>query len=370
MQQQSRAATHPVLRPTAEWTEDDRIDADLMRCVRDRDDHGAFATLLPRVAKAIDGPLLRYLPVSEIDDGRATVHFRIWEKRHRYHEDRGTVRAWIGGGISMHYSLDWLRKRARAPRPSSDRDAHFVADRRPDPAEVVSDTEQAAHLVRLLGDVLSTFPPVVRLGFRMRLAGTDYSAIAAAIGRPVGTVASDVYRVRKKLLARLKYQTHPRSCSRENPMSDIIKSTGTEPLDFNAILAQLGQLKADLAAVKARLAEVDVRLPVPTGAPTPEAGPVPDAPGARPERLRDSVRQMIDNPAARGSGTDLAEILDLAEELDPVRKRKVWLRLKESGALLKKAADHRAAINQLREVERILAEPGEPPGTSETPVER
>lgn len=183
-------------------TDEDRINDRLMCLVRDDDDHAAFADLLPRIGRAIDGPLFRYLPAAEIEDGRAEVRGRIWIKRRLYKEDRGTVRLWAGS-ISRNYGRDWLRKNRKVPRPMGDLGIHAVADRHPEPVAEVADAEQVARIARTFDDVMAAFPPFAQTSFRMRLSGSDYATIAAATNRPIGTVASAVHRVRQKLLARM-----------------------------------------------------------------------------------------------------------------------------------------------------------------------
>ncbi len=186
--------------PARAWTDDDLTDARLMALVRDYGRHDAFAELLPRLDLAIDRPLWRYLPAAEIPDGRAGVHLRIWARRMLYREDRGTVRGWASR-IALYYAWDWLRRHSKAGRPLGDLDCLAVADLDPDPAAAAEEADWAAHVRRLCTEVLDGFPPFVRTCFTLRLQGVEYADIAAIVKRPIGTVASAVHRVRKKLEA-------------------------------------------------------------------------------------------------------------------------------------------------------------------------
>jgi len=88
-----------------------------------------------------------------------------------------------------------------------------------------------------------------------------------------------------------------------------------------------------------------------------------DNPSARMERLVVRLRLLIANRAQYQCDTDWADIEDIVEnELGPVKKRlpkglytKVSMRLRESRELLRRNAHHGAAINQMREVETLLA---------------
>jgi RNA polymerase sigma factor (sigma-70 family) len=187
----------------AVWTDADRLDEPLMRRVRDADDHAAFAELLPRLRQAIDHPLVRYLPVAELDDGRAEVALRIWARRTQYDAERGTPRMWARG-ISRNYAWDWLRKAARGPRVTIDPDGILVADRHPCPALAAEEAEWADRLECLYRETLAGLPPHARTSFELRLRGVSYAGIARATGRPIGTIASEVFRARVRLLTALR----------------------------------------------------------------------------------------------------------------------------------------------------------------------
>jgi RNA polymerase sigma-70 factor (ECF subfamily) len=283
--------------------------------------HTAFAELLPGLGPAIEKTLRRYLPAAEIDDGRAEVHCRIWGKRHLYQEARGTVRAWVRS-VSRSYALDWLRR--NSGRPLAGLDGLAVADRHPGPAAAAEEADLATYFARLVSAVLAAFPPVVQVSFRMRRDGAGYAAIAAALGRPIGSIASGVHRVRTRLLALVKDNHHPCFRTEESPMSSI-KSNRVE-------------------------------APLPA-----ERSSEPDTPAALAASLRARLDLLIADPSQHQSDTDWAEVEELVERLRPfirsLPKRlftKVVTRLRESRELLGEVAGHGAALVQIREVATLL----------------
>jgi RNA polymerase sigma-70 factor (ECF subfamily) len=347
--------------PPAGWTEADLRDFVLMSQVQQEASHDAFAELTPRLGTTIDGPL-RILPAGETEDGRAEVHLRIWARRMQYREDRGTVRAWVSG-VSRHYALDWLRKHSKAHLPLADLEGLAVADPHPGPAAAAEEADWAAHARHLCRRVLVLEPAHVQTSFELRMRGVSYAQIAAVVGRPIGTVASAVHRVRKKLLALIEDNTHRSRPQEILLMSKTVNPDGVEPPDLNAVLAQLGEVKADLSAVKGRIADVEDRVPAESGPGDPEdaATFVLDPPAALAGDLLDRVRQMIDDPAQHQSDADWAEVFDLAEDLRPFMKSvskgmfvKVWTWLGESRELLKKVPGHGAALAQLRGLAKLL----------------
>lgn len=333
------------------WAEGDLRDAALMAQAQ-QDDHDAFTNLLPRLGPAIDAPLRRRLPPSEIDDGRAEVHLRIWARRMQYRRDRGTVRAWAGG-ISRFHAIDCIRRHPKSPHTAG-LDGLAVADGHPGPALAAEEADWAAHARRVCSEVLAAFPSHVRECFTLRMQGTRYADIALAVCRPAGTVASAVHKVKTRLIAALKDNLDSQPCLKETPVSSIKQNNADAP-DLDAVLAQLAAMKADLAATQARLDDVEARVPAKPG----EATFIPDTPADLATELRARVREMIEDAGRLGSDTDLAEALDLADGLAPALKRRVVGRLKEARELLKMIPRHRVAISQLREVERILVETGE-----------
>lgn len=319
------------------WTDIDNVDESLLRRVRDDDCHDAFAELLPRLERAIDQPLVRYLPPTEIDDGRSEVALRIWMRRKQYRKDRGTPRMWVRG-ISRFYAWDWLRKDARAPRVFLDLDNLLVTDDHPCPARAVEEAEWASRLECRYREALAGFPPHARTSFELRLQGDSYASIALATGRPIGTIASEVFRVRARLLTLIQDIDRPRLQREGNAMSKE---------------SPIATVRNDISEIQDRLTalEQEVRLPA-------------DTPEARAMRLHVRLRLLIADPTQRQSDTDWAEVEDLVHSDDGLRPvtqqlprglfTKVSARLQESRELLRRNPEHGAAINQLREVETLL----------------
>jgi RNA polymerase sigma factor (sigma-70 family) len=306
----------------------------LMLRVRDHDDHAAFTELLPRLIDLIDRTLRRSLPPGEIDDGRSEVTFRLWSRRKQYREDRGTVRAWTGV-IARHVSVDWHRR--NAARRAEAIDPGTVADRRPDPAAMAEQSDWLAHVGRRCREALDDLPSHVQAGFELRSQGLGYAEVARRVGRPVGTVASAVHRVRARLRAVVEEQ-------RADGSSGGKAMTNRDNTDLKSVVRDVRNLEDRLARVEQ------------------VASGLADSPPARMGRLLNRLREMIDDPAQWQRDADWADVEDAIDnELAPVKERlpkglftKVVLRLRESRRLLRGNAQHRAAVNQMREVETLL----------------
>jgi RNA polymerase sigma-70 factor (ECF subfamily) len=188
--------------------EADQQDLALMRQVQ-ADDHEAFTRLAERTGPRVEGLLRRTLPAAEVDWARNTVLFRAWERRRQYDERRGPVRYWLTG-IARNVVRDVFRGRRRGPARVSlgvTTVAETVADRRQaDPAAAAERADWAAAVRRRCDEVLAEFPQYVRDAWNMRLEDTAYQDIARTLGRPVGTVAGAVFRVRARVLARVRSQ--------------------------------------------------------------------------------------------------------------------------------------------------------------------
>jgi RNA polymerase sigma-70 factor (ECF subfamily) len=93
-------------------------------------------------------------------------------------------------------ALNLCRNRARArsrrpPRRGADRDLERLAEQRPGPAETAVVTEETAIWSRRLAELPE---PQRRAVVLRHVVGLPYQDIAAATGRPLGTVKADVHR--------------------------------------------------------------------------------------------------------------------------------------------------------------------------------
>jgi RNA polymerase sigma-70 factor (ECF subfamily) len=193
-----------ALRPAR--AEADQLDLALMRRVQ-AGDQEAFRQLVERTGPGIDAVLRRALPVADVDGARNLVHFRAWERRRQYDERRGPVRSWLAG-IARNQVRDAFRQRRRGPAVVSlgtAAVAETVADgRQADPAAVAEVADWANAVRRRCDEVLAEAPPYMRAAWNLRLQETAYQDIARQLGRPIGTVAGAVFRVRTRVLESIR----------------------------------------------------------------------------------------------------------------------------------------------------------------------
>lgn len=132
---------------------------------------------------------LRSLAGSEAEDLAQETFIRAYRALSDYGPDRIRqlrLRGWIWT-IALNLGRNHLRDRARRPTPVRD-----------SPEPPVSDPEPADH--QLWAKRLAVLPNATRRAVVLRhVVGLSYEEIAAAMGRPEGTVKSDVHRGIEKL---------------------------------------------------------------------------------------------------------------------------------------------------------------------------
>jgi RNA polymerase sigma-70 factor (ECF subfamily) len=318
-------------------TEDDRIDDRLMCRVKYDDDHDAFAELLPRIRPTLEALLGRRLPPGEVEDALADVFLRLWQHRGRFRERRGTVRA-LAATIARNCARD--RWRRRKQHTALDGVAEAVADaRHPDPAVAVEQADWAAYVRRRCDEVLATLPPYVRTCFELRLQGVAFETIAARVGRPVGSVAAALFRFRARMVAVL----------------DKLDDSLSRKPGAHAMNDPLTRALGEMSAIRGKLTTVERLLEE-----------LKETPAARLNRLLSRVRELLadgtKDPTQYQSATAWAEVEDRVEDLGLVkdqlpdglfRKVKQWLR--DSRERLQRDGRDAYALNQLRGVEKALA---------------
>jgi RNA polymerase sigma-70 factor (ECF subfamily) len=187
--------------PLGERTSEDRLDAQLMRQVQ-RGDREAFGALCARLTPAVDAVLVHRLPAADVPDARQEVLLRVWRHRRRYRARRGTPAA-LARRIALNAARDMLRKRRRTGLGVSlDAGGHLSAlltDRQPGPASLVEAADWAEHVRGSLPCILARMNPVARRAWGMRLQGLSYEEVALKLGRPVGSVATWIHRIRREL---------------------------------------------------------------------------------------------------------------------------------------------------------------------------
>jgi len=145
----------------------------------------------------------------DVDDATNETLRRAIEGRDRV-RDGEPVRSWVVG-IARNVARDVLRQRARTNKrayheppspPDSTRDVtERVPDSKPSPLDRAMRTEELARLVT----ALATLPDGQRRAIEMfHVEGKAYAEISAALGVPVGTVATWILRAREKLAGAMR----------------------------------------------------------------------------------------------------------------------------------------------------------------------
>jgi RNA polymerase sigma-70 factor (ECF subfamily) len=165
-------------------------DERLMLRAKDGDIH-AFDVLVARHRTAVTS-LARYACGADLaDDVAQTAFVALWQHRHKYRADRGSVRSWLLA-IVRHRGIDLMRSRASRQRLVVAADPHgwmvAVAD------EALGDDAPHVHVERAESDaamsrLLATLPDAQRTVIELAyLDGLSQQQIALALGIPLGTV--------------------------------------------------------------------------------------------------------------------------------------------------------------------------------------
>jgi RNA polymerase sigma-70 factor (ECF subfamily) len=159
-----------------------------------RGDSRAVAALVERFQPEVYGLCVRLLHHrQDAEDVTQEVFLRVFRSLGRWDPGR-PLRPWVMG-ITVNRCRTWLAQRARRPEPVDylqDTAAGPPAD---DSAELAREIRAA--VAELRGDYRSVFVLYHEQGY-------SYDDIAAALGRPVGTVKTWLHRARLEVLGRLR----------------------------------------------------------------------------------------------------------------------------------------------------------------------
>ncbi|MFI0452648.1 RNA polymerase sigma factor [Actinomadura sp. 6N118] len=179
---------------TIEQGSADESDASIIE--RSLDEPEGFATLFDRYADDIHRYAARRLGAHVADDLMAETFVIAFQRRDRYDLARADARPWLYGIVSNlvghHGRAEARRLRAmsRLPAPQGDEP---LADR-------VTDRVGAEDTHRTLAGALARLPARYRDVLLLVAWGDlSYEEVAEALGTPLGTVRSRLYRARRKL---------------------------------------------------------------------------------------------------------------------------------------------------------------------------
>ena len=160
-----------------------RVERLIARMVRDQD-------LVPDIAQETFLRAYRALP-----QFRGEAQFYTWLYR-------------IAVNTAKKFLLDMRRDpliTESALAPSPDEEETFRPRHEPSTDETPETVLAAREIAQAVSDAMQALPPELRQAITLReMEGLSYDAIAQAMGCPIGTVRSRIFRAREAISARLK----------------------------------------------------------------------------------------------------------------------------------------------------------------------
>jgi RNA polymerase sigma factor (sigma-70 family) len=154
----------------------------------------ALRELIDRFQAEVFGLSVRLLNHrQDAEDVTQETFVRVFRSLHRWDKAR-PLRPWVLG-IAVNRCRTWMGKRARRPEL-----ADYLQE-----APAKDDTDDSAELVTEIRVALEALRPEYRSVFVLfHEQGRSYEEIAAAHGRPVGTIKTWLHRTRLEILTRLR----------------------------------------------------------------------------------------------------------------------------------------------------------------------
>jgi RNA polymerase sigma factor (sigma-70 family) len=154
----------------------------------------ALRELIERFQAEVFGLSVRLLGHrQDAEDVTQETFVRVFRSLHRWDKAR-PLRPWVLG-IAVNRCRTWMGKRARRPEL-----ADYLQE-----TSARDDTDDSAELVTEIRTALDGLRPEYRSVFVLfHEQGRSYEEIAAAHGRPVGTIKTWLHRTRLEILTRLR----------------------------------------------------------------------------------------------------------------------------------------------------------------------
>ena len=162
------------------------------RCLRN--DAGAVRALVERFQAEVYGLCVRLLGHRhDAEDVTQEVFLRVFRSLRRWDRSR-PLRPWVMG-IAVNRCRTWMAQRVRRPEL-----VDYLQDTAAGPAP-----DDSTELLAEIRDAVAALRPEYRTVFVLfHEHGHPYDEIAAALGRPVGTVKTWLHRARLEVLEHLK----------------------------------------------------------------------------------------------------------------------------------------------------------------------
>jgi RNA polymerase sigma-70 factor (ECF subfamily) len=179
-----------------------------------RGDARAVGALVERFQAEVYGLCVRLLGHRhDAEDVTQEVFLRVFRSLRRWDPSR-PLRPWVMG-IAVNRCRTWMAQRARRPEP-----VDYLQDTAPG-----RDADDAAELLAEIRTAVAALRPDYRTVFVLfHEHGQPYEEIAAALGRPVGTVKTWLHRARLEVFDSLKR----RGMVADEPLPERV-SSGTPP---------------------------------------------------------------------------------------------------------------------------------------------
>lgn len=179
---------------------DEESDRALVQRVTTRDE-AALATLYDRYAAQVNGLALSILHDPALsEEATHDVFLRVWEHPGAYNPERGTFAGWLLR-VARNRSIDLLRRRREVPIGDAGSDAaDWIPDPAPDPGEQAILGLRRQEVRRAIGDLPDEQRRLLEMAYD---TGLSQREIAERLGRPLGTVKSQIRSAMRRLADRL-----------------------------------------------------------------------------------------------------------------------------------------------------------------------
>lgn len=159
-------------------------------------DRAAFQELFRATQGLVYGVCFKMLRDNEVtEEVVQDAYVKVWTRASDYNHERGSPTTWIVA-IARNRCLDVLRRRGVDDAPWEDHYAETIADEADSPEKQAVDAGEARAVRQCLETLDAAQRAAVEIAF---VEGLAHPEVAARLGRPLGTVKSQIRRGLLKL---------------------------------------------------------------------------------------------------------------------------------------------------------------------------